>query len=225
MIERKKSIMLSIIATLLILGIGSIAFLLGEQIDYALTGKVTTTVYVQRALPAECKVALKEGMNFVSFFCQPSNENLDQALTNETNHSLNYTHIFSHTNNPDDPWTSYKKGLPNYTIQQLDTIDRYNSYYIYMNSSGNYSKTGFSFSSTTIPLKTGWNLVGYPSDYSKDITNALEDISGNYQRVESYVDDSWIYHTSSGGGTLKNMTPMHGYWIYVDSDENWVVNW
>jgi hypothetical protein len=74
--------------------------------------------------------------------------------------------------------------------------------------------------STEIPLKTGWNLVGYPSFTERNVSDALSGIP--YDRIEGY-DILSIQRIRLLSGN-DNMKPTHGYWIRVSSDATWTID-
>ncbi|MEM2918905.1 MAG: hypothetical protein QXY62_05350 [Candidatus Altiarchaeota archaeon] len=53
---------------------------------------------------------------------------------------------------------------------------------------------------------------------SYPIETVLSSISGNYRYVLGYIDGSWKFYAveAPGVSTLKNMSPIYGYWIYVN---------
>ena len=75
---------------------------------------------------------------------------------------------------------------------------------------------------TNIPLKTGWNLVGYPSLTWLDIATALAG-TGYDQPVEGY-DSAAPYYIIPLLDTYL-MRPGEGYWVHVPVDTVWTVDW
>ena len=75
---------------------------------------------------------------------------------------------------------------------------------------------------TYVPLKTGWNLVGYPSLTPLDIATALAG-TGYDRPVEGY-NSSAQYYISPLPDTYQMQTG-EGYWVHVPADVIWTVNW
>jgi hypothetical protein len=73
-----------------------------------------------------------------------------------------------------------------------------------------------------IPLRQGWNMVGFPSQTERDMATLLTGIS-DHINVVWYYDASdpaspWKRHVPSGppwGNTLGQFTPTQGYWMQV----------
>ena len=76
--------------------------------------------------------------------------------------------------------------------------------------------------STAVPLKAGWNLVGYPSLTERSISDALA-ATGYDMPVEGF-NATHPYHISPLADTYM-MRSGEGYWIHVPADTTWVVDW
>jgi hypothetical protein len=74
----------------------------------------------------------------------------------------------------------------------------------------------------SISLKTGWNLVGYPS-----LTNKTRDVALNNLTFNTEIDAIWTYNASSQLwkqiGDLDYFERGRGYWIHVKTDCVWEV--
>ena len=75
--------------------------------------------------------------------------------------------------------------------------------------------------STSIPLYVGWNLIGYPSQNTETVANALWGTGAT--RVEKF-DAPAPYRISEVGPTYV-MQPGEGYWVHVPADSTWTVDW
>jgi len=144
---------------------------------------------------------------------------------------LNFEYIFyfNPLNNV-DPWNSFNPSLPNWTIQTSSTsFDRRRGYFVYMNEPGTYFAEGLRFNTSTMNLRSGWNLVGYPSETELEIVDALSSISDYYVSVHSFQlvngSYSWLHHFKEGNSSLDYFVPGYGYWIYVNQNVDWVVTW
>lgn len=225
MINKKRFFTQAFIALTLVLLISGIAFI-GKN---GITGFVTTKVYIFETPPANCSVELHAGKNFVSFFCTPGGT-LNETLTDANNNSINFTSIFTYSPGTNDTWKSYNPSLPNWTVQDDILLTRRAGYWIIMNHSETYQKEGYKFYNTNIGLKNGWNLIGYPTSVTKNITDALSQIDGKYSAVESYQringTDQWLVYVPNGSSnTLDYLEPMHAYWINTTQDTSITINW
>ena len=99
-------------------------------------------------------------------------------------------------------------------------IDHKQGYYIKMTNPDYLVVAGVVPIGTQIPLKAGWNLVGYPCLEGKTVSEALASIAGLYNKVE-------FYNTTSDKeerlGPNELMNPGFGYWIHTTSDCVWKV--
>jgi hypothetical protein len=66
-----------------------------------------------------------------------------------------------------------------------------------------------------IELDAGWNLVSYLPRASRPVSGALESIEGQYTAVLGYDEGARSYYPDLDPtfNTLKEMTPLSGYWI------------
>lgn len=78
--------------------------------------------------------------------------------------------------------------------------------------------TGTNPITATIPLSTGWNLIGIPLSESRPVADVLAPIAGHYDLVYEYEADVWRRYAPDGppfGNSLTTITPTNGYWIHV----------
>ena len=92
---------------------------------------VPTTVNVSQANITVCNFTLSQGWNLVSFFCWYKNMNRTVALEPIDG---KYAAVFSYdSSDTADPWKSYNPSLPNWAVQDLNSMSRQKGYWIYMN--------------------------------------------------------------------------------------------
>jgi hypothetical protein len=72
-------------------------------------------------------------------------------------------------------------------------------------------------------LAKGWNLVGYNSSESQDISEVISSIDGNLNSVWAYKDGKWHFYDPENPGfsDLATMESGYGYWINVSQDCIW----
>lgn len=228
----KTKIFLSTLAITTILLLGFLSFFLAGDISEWITGRTTTTrAFILESHPINCTVNLTRGINYVSFPCETAQVPFDQAFKNENNEALNYKYVFVFKPlQTKKPWSSYNPSLPNWTIQEdLNRIDRRTGYAIYMEEPGTYHAEGLRFPITNTQLRKGWNLVGYPSTNTKTIQEVTATISQEYESIHSYQDvggtKTWLHHKKGEGGTLTHFKPGYAYWIKMNEDATWRVEW
>jgi hypothetical protein len=179
-------------------------------------------------------IPLKKGWNLISIPMNLSTTNLVDVLAPI---SGKYSAVqWYDANDPSDFWKHHHIEKPPAT-NDLTDIDRLMGIWILMDSDAVLPLTGFIPLplTTSIELKTGWNLVGYPSITTRTAGNetgdAFESIAGFVDMVQ-YYDASdgadpwkaWDYGTYSPDD-LVDIKPKMGLWIHVTGDCTWTVNW
>ncbi len=121
-----------------------------------------------------------------------------------------------------NPWKSWTPGKSINDLDLASSVDRATAYWVDFEQDGLVRIIGDIPTQTSIDLKAGWNLVGYPSIRS-DYTVADLKIDTGATLVEATNSSSPIYN-------LKRLTdsdtliPGQGYWIYVPADTVWIVD-
>jgi hypothetical protein len=112
------------------------------------------------------------------------------------------------------PWLHWHKGKPNYFNDVIE-INHKEGYYIKMLIPDHLVVAGRVPAVSQIPLKTGWNLIGYPCLIKKTVEETLSSIDGKYNIVE-YYDTSKDKEIRLAPNDY--MKPGLGYWIHVKED-------
>lgn len=181
---------------------------------------VNTRVGVLPVAESNCSFQLHAGWNLVSFYCLGLFN--DRSVVLE---SINdsYSVIFDyHSNDVSDPWKSYNPNLPNWTIQQLDHMNRISGYWIYMNDNATFFYSGI-YTDSLIPLSSGWNLVGYPNTNSTDINYSLSNISFSVVKYYDTQTNTWLVYYTNGTKNLNQFDTYKGYWINVSGIQQWSI--
>jgi len=163
-------------------------------------------------------IALKTGANLVSIPLTTFSTALGDVLSSIAG---KYTKVFAFDGGAKS-WKSYDVSLPGWA-NTLQNIDRTMGFWIYMNSNETLTVVGQLPTTTSIPLYTGANLIGFPRSSAQPIADALSSIAGQYSKVFEYdaASSSWkSYDVSLPGwaNTLQQMRPGYGYWIYVNNN-------
>ncbi len=164
-------------------------------------------------------IDLKKGWNMISLPLNQSTTDLESILA-----SVDYIAVLCYNSSDmNDHWKNYHKDKESLNLNDLSDIDKTMGIWILMASDDTLIVTGDQPSPTNIPLKKGWNFVGYPSLTPKLLVNALSSISGKYDTVYHYnaSASSW---EGSITGTLTMMRPGEGYWIHVNEDCIWEID-
>jgi hypothetical protein len=128
-----------------------------------------------------------------------------------------------------DPWKHYLLGKP--FGNDLLFLDDIHGFWIHMKSDAvlipkhTDPTTGPIFPGyTSVPLWAGWNFVGYPSVVDLTTNTVLSGVP--YDKILTYDEGSgnWLTYDGSSG-SLTTMKMGKGYWIYVNMDYSWDVDY
>lgn len=169
------------------------------------------------------------GWNFLSVPLVQNNESILAVLDDSWgDNSTTWSMVnWYDASDSTDHWKTYNKAQVSAGItQDLLNIDHSIGFWIKIDSlgDGNLTFAGDFPNSTTIQLKAGWNLVGYPAlnDTSYNITELKFDVS-QVMSVEGYDSgETYKIKPLADSYILKNG---EAYWIKVSSDTTWTVDW
>lgn len=163
------------------------------------------------------------GWNFISYPLQIEGQIQDVLNDSAGDCSTMWDYIqWYDASDPIDHWKTYSTFKPP-TLNDLLIVNNTIGLWVHITSVGDGFLTvqGPQPTITSINLKAGWNLVGYPSLIEKTISDALA--GTEYDRVEGFnatapyrisqLDDSYM------------MKPGEGYWIHVPADTVWILDW
>jgi hypothetical protein len=126
-----------------------------------------------------------------------------------------------------DPWKQYNANW-SAGLNDLTTVNNTQGVWLYVTAVGDgkiciggagYSKPV----STNIGLRTGWNLVGFPSDDTAYTVAMLKAACPIVTTVEQF-DGAQTYLTASMADS-QNLGQGKAYWILVDADSIWLKTW
>ncbi|MFH2020652.1 MAG: hypothetical protein ABIJ34_04510 [archaeon] len=225
----KIRLVLMVIAATLLIGI--VAFTAQVLVtDPSIIGNAlvsTKLVIVEKAANA-CNISFVPGWNLVSFNCLSSSTSYDGFFENTTKHILR-TYV---ADDSADPWKSNNPDLPSWVVHDLATVGRENGYYLYSSNDSKLLRYGELVVPTLIPVVPGWNLIGYPSNATKEINQTFGGNIPDFDYVQSYnasdtIDPwkEWTWNSSLASNEDLNLTvPGFGYWVYMLSSEDVVVS-
>lgn len=173
-------------------------------------------------------IPLSAGWNLVSIPFAPSSNVLAEVLAPIAGqHGVLYAYDAM---NIKAPWKRYVPEAPT-VLNDFTVVNERQGWWIQAARSVTLSIRGTPVASTEIPLAAGWNLVGYPKQSPQAIAEALASIGGNYEFVYGYdgrnPDNPWRIHdvrNPLAAGSLTQMEPGKGYWIYMKNAATWTVN-
>lgn len=188
-----------------------------------LTGQVVSSVNVTEALESICDFKLYSGKNLVSYHCITGMFPRDFVLGSYEDY---YDKVFSYDPmDTNDPWKSHNPNLPSWVVNDLEWMEADKGYWIFMNNDTQFYLEGFYNMESSQSLIQGWNLIGYPRNYSNQTQSAFNSLDGNYSLVLQYKaeNDTWYYNIpGDNSSTLKIIEPDYGYWINLTTDEIWL---
>ncbi len=159
--------------------------------------------------------SLGEGTQLVSIPLIQSDER-----TNTVFQTVSYEKAwFFDSSDVDDYWKSHVRDKP--FRGDLTHIDPTMAVWVNVTGSSNLTIAGIVPTSTPISLRTGWNLIGFPSFNSSYTVADLKSVTGS-SRIEGYEPLSSPYYLRELGD-LETLEAGLGYWIWVDFETTWVV--
>lgn len=167
--------------------------------------------------PDTYNIPLVLGWNLISIPLDLSSHSIDDVTASIAG---KWDYILTYEPGVPDPWLSNSTAKPD-SLNDLNTMDIKHGFWINVTDTGqSLDLTGFAPYSTTISLKAGWNLVGYPSLTPRQVQDALAGTS--YTEVERQ-NTSMPYNVEPMAAS-DMMGPGEGYWVKVSTDVDWTVN-
>jgi hypothetical protein len=193
--------------------------------DNNLASLETTLNTVQRAL--------QPGWNLVSFAVSPLSGTLPITRVQDVLASVGgaYDAVqWYDSADTADPWKIYNPAAPDYA-NDLHELACGQGFWVHMIQTKTFRLTGAPIVSQTIPLHSGFNLIGWPLTRSRNLPLALSSISGKYRSVWSYAGDganpAWFRYAPGAPAWANNLSSLQagkGYWIEVTQDCVWGIN-
>lgn len=167
--------------------------------------------------------ALFPGWNMISFQLEPDVTSTETVLAPIWEEFMS---IWAY-DTEDDVWYRYDRLGPPF-LNDLFDLHCGKGYWIVMDAEASLKING-QFCYETIPIYTGWNLVGYTGDRSIETLA----VPGVMDPIESVLDCIWTYKTDTdqwlrycpGGppflNDLEGVEPGKGYWINATGESQW----
>jgi hypothetical protein len=170
--------------------------------------EITATTPVTILAPYE--LALVAGWNLVSWPLAPHSTSLTDIL-DPLGGTCDEAWAYD-AGDGGDPW----KPWPG----DLTQVDETMGLWLHATEPVTLTLTGWPPISSTIPLQSGWNLVGYPSATARPVDEALASIAGSYARLATFDStdpaNPWLEYTIGVPTYVNDLTvmePGRGYWI------------
>ena len=160
------------------------------------------------------QIQLRQGWNLISLPEHPPDTSVAQVTQSIKD---KFTRIWAY---PGAQWRSYDPANPNFS--DLLSMDTGIGYWIHMNEEAVLSGSGAA-PSPSVPLVSGWNLVGYNMLWEKPSQEVLQSINGKYSAVWTYLDGKWQSYDPSNPNfsDLTQFAPEAGYWVKAGQACTW----
>ena len=172
--------------------------------------------------PASFGIPVAVGWNLVSTPLIPISQSMPDAFADLDADTVWSVAKYYDSSSPEDPWKTYRAGG---TANDLTAVNHKMGIWIYISGAGDLGDgiirlAGTEPGMTTIQLRAGWNLVGYPSATERTAALALSgtgaDMVAVFQTTSPYISDT---------SDLAAVTMSRGkaYWVRVPADTTWTV--
>jgi hypothetical protein len=163
------------------------------------------------------------GWNFISFPIDISGDPVTLLDDSAGDGLTTWNHIrWFDVTDAVDPWKSFTTFRP---VNDVFDLNNTMGVWIYIVNPGDgvLTVSGSDDGSTAIDLRVGWNMVGYPAnvDSAYDVDALIADTGAT--EVMGF-NPAMPYHIEplAGGYILKRG---EAYWVHVNADTSWVVDW
>jgi hypothetical protein len=175
----------------------------------------------------ERTIALVRGWNLISLPVMPTVATLPDALASLGGaYDLVYAYEAANTTNP---WRRFVPTAPPVT-NDLTALDRSMGLWLHATAAVTLTLPGAAPAGMSIPLKAGWNLVGYPCQTTQSVGTALASLGAQCDMAYTYdarnPTNPWKTYNASAPSALNTLTafePGRGYWLHVLRDCTWTV--
>ncbi|MCK4522481.1 MAG: hypothetical protein KAU20_07950 [Nanoarchaeota archaeon] len=168
-------------------------------------------------------IPLYTGWNMISLPILKTNNSPASVMSHLTGDRTAYYYDASDVG---DHWKGYDSTTPEFTWD-LDNMEPNKGYWLKVESAQTLSVAGNVPSNNTMSLYTGWNMVSFQL-YNNTIQNTMNKLTGDrtaYYYDASDVGDHWKGYDSTTPEFTWDLNEVNigkGYWVKVDSDQNWV---
>ena len=183
------------------------------------TGAATagTRLIAAQFFNATCEFHLEQDWNLISVPCITDNRSPESVFTDILSDVISIHEYTPDT--PPDSWKVYNPSIPS-AISDLTIVNDTKGYWINMAAARDFNVSGLLMIPNWLDVGQGYNLIGYPSNESQNLTKALITADGRYTVVHLYNASDMLDHWKSYNpwinasfNDLTVMVPSHGYWI------------
>ncbi|MGY8963876.1 MAG: immunoglobulin-like domain-containing protein, partial [Rhodospirillales bacterium] len=171
---------------------------------------VSRTVVVEKTTVIQT-LNLKAGWNLISFYVESEDMTPATVLAS----------IKGNLAQIKDLKSSYNPALPAF-INTLKGLNVEDGYWVKVDADVSFDLEGEVPAGGSIPVRSGWNLVGYPRENGAAPANELTSLGDMVLQFKN-LKDSYNPALPAFINTLKVITPGLGYWLKVSEDGVWNV--
>jgi hypothetical protein len=163
-------------------------------------------------------MALEPGWNLISIPLVQVDSTVEASLSTIAG---KWSSVMAYDRFSSDPW-KVNSAARHDALDDLKALNHKAGYWInYMDTmGGNLTVYGLLPGTTTISLRSGWNLVGYPT--SREGTSVSVELWGTGADAVEAFDAGAPYHLASVDAAHP-MAPGEGYWVHVQTDATWTI--
>jgi YD repeat-containing protein len=161
------------------------------------------------------QINLVQGWNLISFYLTPTNTGISDVFNSVSPYLQEVRNS-----------TTFYDVSQLWFLNTLTNTQDGQGYWVKVNQNCTLTVSGTAINryTLTIPLTTGWNLVGFPAAQSETVLTALNSISSELLEVrdeQSFYDVSQLPFLN----TLTNLSTGKGYYIKISSNTNLIYNY
>ena len=167
---------------------------------------------------------LAAGWNLISLYLQPMDTRLSSVLSSIEG---KYDSVWAY-DAMTGQWRRNVTDTPSF-LNDLEEMEAHLGYWIMMNQPATLIVEGSSPASA-IPLRAGWNLVGYNSQTPALLDDYLSTVEDSCNSIWTYdaTAGEWLQYYASAPAFLNDLEylePGNGYWIEVNEDCIWDIGY
>jgi hypothetical protein len=170
---------------------------------------VSRTVTVQ---PVIQTFSLKSGWNLVSFYVEMEDMNPATVFASIMDQPVQIKNLTRF----------YDSSMP-YFLNTMSVLNVKDGFWVKVNEDVSFEVEGVVPEATSIRVRSGWNLVGYPRKSGETVSDELQGLGDAVVQIKNLTDSYEPPPFPPFLNTLSTMVPGLGYWLKVTENGTWTV--